>query len=603
MTRKMISATILSAVGRGVVADSHLQGGPMRPTRTAWTLDQHPAPPSRNRIGTLGTRLAVFVLAAVALLSLPLAGANAAAPAASEPPSTPLERVQALVQPAVVYEQITWTAFAYDVTNSDYFTDKPFTASFQCTGFVVNPTGYVATAGHCVEYSDRVAAALAKQVAKWAYDNGYYASSPSLETITTFANHWRMEGTGKNPKPDLSVQVAYGVSVSGEETGKALPARVVGIRPWGEGDVALLKVDAKNLTVLPLTNSETVGVGTQIVSVGYPASVDLVTDRTFDPSFKEGSISAEKTTKGGLFPVYEVSAAVSGGMSGGPTASLSGQAIGVNSFGIQGETQQFNFVQSSKTLEELMRAEGVANELGPVTDLYRTGLGAYFAGDRDAAIAAFDGVLEIVPTHEFAQKYRTKAKELPEQKKILGLPIAVALLIIVVILVIVALVVVLLVVLSKRRRNAGKPAATPPPPPPPFGPPGPQGPPAPSATLPPPPPPTTGPSAAGPAEGLAAHLDGGASAGGPTGGHEGEVPEAGPAPTAPPAPSAPEPPDVAPVAAGDEPGPIAPAPAPADDDAGRHAGEAEATKHYCAQCGAPHSEGAHFCEHCGAPLS
>ncbi len=348
------------------------------------------------------------------------AGPAAVASAAQPPPVAPLEQVQALVQPAVVYEQITWTGYVYDETNKGYFTEEPFVTSFQCTGFVVNPDGYIATAGHCVDYDATVREAILSQVVEWAYVNDYYEAQPSTDTIASFARNWRIDGATAEGTADLDVSVAYGVTVSGEPSGKALPARVVDLRPVGEGDVALLKIEAENLTVLPLSDNSTTGVGTEIVSVGYPASVDLVTDASFNPSFKEGTISAEKTTEGGLLPVYEISAAVSGGMSGGPTVGLEGDVIGVNSFKIEGETQPFNFVQPSSNVDELLRAEGVDNTLGPVTEQYRAGLEAYFAGDRDAAIENFQAVLSTVPSHQFAQDYLQKAEDLPSSSSPAG---------------------------------------------------------------------------------------------------------------------------------------------------------------------------------------
>jgi len=321
----------------------------------------------------------------------------------------------------VVYEQITWTGYVYDETNKGYFTQEPFVTSFQCTGFVVNPDGYIATAGHCVDYDSTVREAILTQVVEWAYVNDYYEAQPSMETIATFARNWRIDGATSEGTADLDVAVAYGVTVSGEPSGKALPARVLDVRSADEGDVALLKIEAENLTVLPLSDNTTTGVGTEVVSVGYPASVDLVTDASFNPSFKEGTISAEKTTAGGLLPVYEISAAVSGGMSGGPTVGLEGDVIGVNSFGIEGETQPFNFVQPASNVDELLRAEGVDNTLGTVTQEYRAGLNAYFAGDREAAIENFEAVLDTVPSHQFAQDYLQKAQDLPSANPVVRL--------------------------------------------------------------------------------------------------------------------------------------------------------------------------------------
>lgn len=201
--------------------------------------------------------------------------------------------------------------------------------------------------------------------------------------------------------------------MSGEPTGKELTARVVAVRPPGQGDVALLKIEAEDLTVVPLSDNSDTGVGTEVVAVGYPVSVDLVTDVDFNPSFKEGTISAKKTTDAGSLQVYEISAAVSGGMSGGPTVALDGDVVGVNSFGITDEPQAFNFVQPAQTMEEMLRGEGVENTLGPVTEEYRAGLNAYFAGDRDAAVEDFEAVLQVVPSHQFAQEYLQKAQALP----------------------------------------------------------------------------------------------------------------------------------------------------------------------------------------------
>jgi hypothetical protein len=92
---------------------------------------------------------------------------------------------------------------------------------------------------------------------------------------------------------------------------------------------------------------------------------------------------------------------------------LDGDVVGVNSFGITDEPQPFNFVQPAQTLEEMLRGEGVQNELGSVTEQYRAGLDAYFAGNRDAAIEDFDAVLQVVPSHQFAQEYLQKAQALP----------------------------------------------------------------------------------------------------------------------------------------------------------------------------------------------
>jgi len=349
----------------------------------------------------------IVFAAALGLIYSANAGAQTSGP-------TSLERVQALVQPGIVYERITFSAKISDMYRGQSYSlnrGRPFSVSYQCSGFFVNPDGYVATAGHCVAWDDDVTSALLDQAANWAYRNDFYEARVTLRQVRGFAEaDYRLEDKRR------TVVVAYGVAASGLPTGEALPARVLGVRGFESTDIALLKIEGDDLPALELAPDGDVAVGTEVVSVGYPASVDLVADETFDPSFKDGTISSVKTIQGGLLEVYEISAAVSGGMSGGPTVNLDGQVIGVNSFGIRGEPQAFNFVRPTSAVVELIADEGVTNEVGDVNAAYREGLEAYFAGDRAAALQKFDEVLDIVPSHELAQSFRSDAAQLPDEE-------------------------------------------------------------------------------------------------------------------------------------------------------------------------------------------
>jgi S1-C subfamily serine protease len=360
---------------------------------------------SLRRAGAAGLALAAAVVAA-------FASAQAAqASAAATPTTTPLERVQALVQPSIVYLQITFRGSVYDSFNKSWVNDgEPFESSAQCTGFVVNPNGYIATAGHCVEIDESARAAILGAAVAWEYENRehYERKDIPLEDLEQYAtDDWRVR------EPEREVYAAYGVAASGLGTGKALPALVQGIRASDKGDAALLKINARDLTPLQLAPDQDLSVGTEVVSIGYPASVDLVADETFDPSFKEGTISSKKTIEGGLLQTYEISAAVSGGMSGGPTVDLQGRVIGMNSFGIVGESQAFNFVMPAEITRSVLADKGVANELGAVGKAYRAGVNGYFAGNRAAALTNLDKVLNLVPSHELAQEFRRKAVTLP----------------------------------------------------------------------------------------------------------------------------------------------------------------------------------------------
>lgn len=418
------------------------------------------------------TNLLIATVAAAALL-LPggaaATGSTNPAPRADSSPTaapetTPMERVSAYTTPSIVYLDIEWAGRVYDTYNGQFLNDgNPFYYSFSCTGYVVNSGGYIATAGHCVDVGE-VRPMFFRDAAQWALDNGYYVSKTlTLDDVLGFGDYVVMAPDANVRRPSRDVTVAWSVSAGGVQTGKALPARVVKSQSFSQGDGALLKVEATNLNAVPL-NTDDLEIGTAIVAIGYPASVDLVTDATFSPSFKEGSISSKKTVSNGLLTVYEISAAVSGGMSGGPTVNLDSEVVAFNSFGInsQIETQQFNFVRPASIVAELLGDAGTSNTLSEDSVAYRAGLDAYFAGDKTTAVEELQSVVDSQPTHELATQYLEKAKDLPDppppEESGSSTGLVVGVLVGIAVLALAAVAVVLLVV--RRRRSRPGPAQT-----------------------------------------------------------------------------------------------------------------------------------------------
>lgn len=378
----------------------------------------------------LGTVL-VASFALMVLASMPGAWAQAPSPspslvAGSPAPmttGTPEQKAAAITAPAVVYIEQYWKAWVKIPANSElYFTGYvndglAFEWGTRCSGFVVNPTGYIVTAGHCVDLGEEGARETALENAvQWLADNGYIYQRDFQYWLDEAHLIWRVEGQEAASPPDLEVRVQHGEAVGGAKSGKTLPARVVDSSAWSEGDVALLKVEQSDLPTLLIAPSSEIDIGTPVLSVGYPGSTDTVTDQSLSPTFKDGQINAEKTREGGLLPVYEMSAALSGGMSGGPTVDLSADVVGVNSFGIVGETEAFNFITPGSLVTEMMAQNGVTNELGPIDTAYRAGIDAFFQEDYATAIAKFDEVLALSPTHQQAQEYKVEAAKLQAEQ-------------------------------------------------------------------------------------------------------------------------------------------------------------------------------------------
>ena len=332
----------------------------------------------------------------------------------AQPASTPAEQAAAVVQPATVYVETDWAAWVLDHEGEWLNDGEPYEWTVGCSGFVVNPSGYIVTAGHCVDDSlDHGARwdAILYGVEEWL-DEGWATPDEVDDLLDVAYANWLVLGAGEGTPPERTVFVAHGRAVSGLATGTATSARVVEVLSLSDGDVALLKVEQSDLPTIQLASDVTLAIGTPVLSVGYPASSDLVTDQSLEPTFKDGTISSRRTREDGLLPVYEVSSALTFGMSGGPAVDHAGEVIGVNSFSIEGETQQFNFLTPVSLVAEMLTRNGVSNEPGPIDALYGDALDAYFAGNYTDAIAGFDQVLDRVPSHQQAQDFRSQAARL-----------------------------------------------------------------------------------------------------------------------------------------------------------------------------------------------
>ncbi|WP_447556255.1 DegQ family serine endoprotease [Vreelandella sp. EE22] len=104
---------------------------------------------------------------------------------------------------------------------------------------------------------------------------------------------------------------------------RELAAELIGSDP--QTDVALLKIDANNLPVLNLGNSDELRVGEWVAAIGSPFG--------FDHSVTAGIVSAINRTlpRDAYVPFIQTDVAINPGNSGGPLFNLDGEVIGINS--------------------------------------------------------------------------------------------------------------------------------------------------------------------------------------------------------------------------------------------------------------------------------
>lgn len=108
---------------------------------------------------------------------------------------------------------------------------------------------------------------------------------------------------------------------------KNYKAKIVGTD--ANTDLALLKIDANNLAVMPMGNSDDVHLGQWVLAVGYPLNLDV--------TVTQGIVSAKSRNIGinrhGSSPVeafIQTDAAVNPGSSGGALVNTTGELVGIN---------------------------------------------------------------------------------------------------------------------------------------------------------------------------------------------------------------------------------------------------------------------------------
>nr|WP_245591363.1 trypsin-like peptidase domain-containing protein [Derxia gummosa] len=98
-------------------------------------------------------------------------------------------------------------------------------------------------------------------------------------------------------------------------------ARVVGLDR--RTDVALLRIDATGLPVLPAGDATRLRVGEWVIAIGSPFDLDN--------SVTAGIVSARARETGELLPFIQTDVAINPGNSGGPLINLRGEVVGINS--------------------------------------------------------------------------------------------------------------------------------------------------------------------------------------------------------------------------------------------------------------------------------
>jgi serine protease Do len=149
--------------------------------------------------------------------------------------------------------------------------------------------------------------------------------------------------------------------------GSQVPARLLGVDP--DSDLAVLKVDAKNLTAAPIGTSSDLMIGETVVAVGNPFGLSG-TVTTGVVSALGRSVPSENRERT-YTDFIQTDASINPGNSGGPLLNIEGKVIGIN-VAIYAQAQGIGFAipvdRARKVIQDLLRfGEVHAAWVGAVT--------------------------------------------------------------------------------------------------------------------------------------------------------------------------------------------------------------------------------------------
>ncbi|MBL1076108.1 trypsin-like peptidase domain-containing protein [Nocardia sp. 2] len=154
-------------------------------------------------------------------------------------------------------------------------------------------------------------------------DNGASGSGVVIDGagyIVTNNHVISMAANDKTGKAKLQVLFADDTRVN---------ANIVGRDP--KSDLAVLKVDVKNLSVIQLGNSADVKVGDEVLAIGSPLSLrETVTSGIVSALNRPVKLGGEGTDTDATLDAVQTDAAINHGNSGGALVDMQGRLIGIN---------------------------------------------------------------------------------------------------------------------------------------------------------------------------------------------------------------------------------------------------------------------------------
>lgn len=206
----------------------------------------------------------------------------------------------------------------------------------------------------------------------WATGSGFVISNTKSETLIA---------TNYHVVEDAPVEVY----VWTDEGNDLTPVTIVASSE--SQDLCILRLSG-SYQFRALTLSGSAHQGDEVFAVGFPGAADVLSDKaahtSADVTITNGIISAVRsltlTDSGSPLTLYQISAAINSGNSGGPLLNAKGQVIGINTYGVQ-DAEGVNGAISVAELQSLANSYRIR--------LHRSSFGLYAAVGGGIVLAAF----------------------------------------------------------------------------------------------------------------------------------------------------------------------------------------------------------------------
>lgn len=230
-----------------------------------------------------------------------------------------------------------------------------------------------------------------------------------LLTIYDAANKEKSLGTGFFVTPDGKLITNYHVIRGGHHAtakttgGSVLP--VVGVLAADvANDLAVLKVDGKTPSFLPLGSSDNIEAGIRIAVIGSPLGLEA--------TLSEGIVSAVREFSGRR-SMLQITSAISPGSSGSPVLNYQGQVIGIATMVLKGG-QSLNFAVPSEVARRVLSLTESTPNATPLAEYkdpidaqiyasieYKQATEAEAKGDPAFMLVCAENLIVLYPRHHY----------------------------------------------------------------------------------------------------------------------------------------------------------------------------------------------------------